>query len=350
MVQGARRVQYHEDGSRSVRFANREYVERMVERNNRQILERNYIYRDTVLNRRIEVRRDFDDRPCRFWPEPLWFYQTPLGADAIDYSFFGPTYSSPYDPIWGWDYWSTYLWPAYGWWNYYSGWYWRPWGDRHHGYYRPSYAVADFVIASMLETAWEARIEAAEVAVQQQYEDQIIEAENEAQAAQLQAQEAQAEADAATAATEQAQAEAEQAQATAAPDSTVSDEDESQIADQVEQTSAQRENQTPVSSAFEDALNNDRYLFLVSSDVEESFDAGNGQSCKLLVGDILRKDTLIPGSGLVTMRVKVSQPGGCKAGTLVTLTVPQLQEIYDDFQETMDIGVQQLADRNKVTR
>ena len=114
-------------------------------------------------------------------------------------------------------------------------------------------------------------------------------------------------------------------------------------------TANDRETQTPVATAFETALANDGYLYIVSKQLDQSFDAGDGVSCQLQIGDILQKDTLIAETGLVTLKVKVSQPGDCKAGTLVTLTVQQLQEIYDDFQQSMDTGAQSLASDNQPT-
>ena len=345
-VFGATRATYHDDGSRTVVMGHRQFNERLEDHDNRQVLIRDYKFRSSVVNRDFEFRRQYHSDECHEWREPMWFYATDLALGTLNYEFFGPRWNNPYRQTWGWDDWNSRQWNGYGWYQYYSTSYWKPWGYRHHDYYRPSYAIVDYVLAETYELAWEARLEAAREAAREEYEERIAAAENDAETAALQAQADAAAAQAAAAEAQAAQAEAQAAANAASGATAVSDEDQAQLANQVEQVSNDRTNQTPVNTAFETALGNDAFLFLVSSQPEGTFDNGEG-ACILHIGDVLQKDSMVEGSGLVSMKVKVAQPSSCRAGTIVTMTVPQLQSIYDAFQEQMDTGAQQLADGNQ---
>ena len=207
--------------------------------------------------------------------------------------------------------------------------------------------VAYISAARTYAAAWEQRLEAAREAARQQYEDRILEAENEAEIAALRAQQDAAVAQAAAEEARRAEAEAQAAAAQASGVTSVGDDDQDQLADQVQQVADDRSNQTPVNTAFERAIQSDNYLYLVSSSPEGTFDGGDAGPCKLHAGDILRKDTMIPDTGIVTLKVKVSQPSSCRAGTLVTMTVAQLEAIYNAFQESMDDAGQELANANQ---
>jgi len=331
-----------------------------VNRGHGREMKRDFRSRSSVLNREMRASRYYRAYTSRYWRnEPLWFYSPSLTLGALGYGFFGHYWNNPYSHLWGWDYWNS-IYPSMGgytWWHYYSSWYWKPWGYRRPSYYRPSYDLVDYILASIYESAWEARLEERREAARQQYEDDILAAQAAEDQAQADALQAQADAAAEQAAQDEIQrAEAEAlAQAQSNPGTpALSEEDQSQLAEQVEQISEEREKSnvsTPLNTGFENALGNKKSLYLVSFDPEGSFDgrdvSGNSP-CQLHIGDILeREDDLIEGTGLATLRVKVGQPSSCQTGTLVTMTIPQLQDIYNSFQETMDAGAQELANKNQ---
>jgi hypothetical protein len=312
------------------------------------MLVRNYSFRSPVSRLQMNINRNYFPAASRVWRAPLWFYQSNLSLGALRPDFLSSRCNQPYRPTWGWSTWNSQAGNTFGWWSYYSSWFWKPWSYRHPDtYYRPSYAVVDYILASTFETAWDARIDAAQEEVRQRYEDQILGAQTEQEAADLRAQ---SEAAAAQAAEEEARRAQEEAIAKGGTDTStppaLSESDQEQLATQVETIADERSQGTPVSAAFEAALNNPAYLYLVSAEPDSTFDSAQGP-CKLHIGDVLQQDNRMDGTGLVTMRVKVAQPTSCRTGSLITMSIPQLQEFYNAFQESMDAGAQELADSNQ---
>ena len=349
------RTTFHEDGSRTIKMGRGQFRERVELRNDRHFLVRNFQGRNSVLGRDYQRNYQYSVGRSPHWNKTLWFYEPGLSLGRLNYGFLSSNYSRHYNPIWSYEYWNNRSWKHYGWWQHYSSFYWKPWGYRHHGYYRPSFAVVDYILARTAEEAWGCRLAERREAVRQQYEDQMMDADPQDVPALEQEQEQamqQAEQDE----IQQAQQEAND-QASGAPtdpngesgQTAVSEDDQSQFASQVEQIAKDRQEQTPVSTAFENALQNDKFLYLVNAKPEGTYDSGDGNTCELQPGNILIKDSLIPETGIVTLKVKVGVPRSCKAGTLVTMTIPQLQGIFNAFQGSMDDGAQELADKNQPT-
>ncbi len=350
---GGTKINYHADGSRTVQRGNQTFNEKIVIRNNQSIVVRNYSYHSSLINGNLSFNRSYGSFGCQYWHSPLRFYESSLVFGAFEFALFGGGYGNPYNPIWGYNYWNNNPWPSYGWYHHYSGWYWRPYGYWARNYYRPSYALVDWIIASNLEVAWESRLEAAREAARQANADRVSAAESEEEAQQIRAQVDAEAAQAAQAASDSARAAAETAQAAAdvsnqASGSTaVNQEVQDQLASQVEQVTQDRQNSTPMNTGFEAALKDDRYVFLVSSNSGKTYDNGSNGSCILEVGDMIQREQMIGNSGLVSLKVKVSQLDSCKAGSTITMTVEDLSEIYNAFHENLDTGAKQLADKNQ---
>ena len=353
-VHGGTRITHFNDGSRSVVSGNQSYRESFRIVNNQQMMMRNYSYGTHLLNypHSLLFEGRFGRFGCGYWRGPLWFYSTGLALGGLNYGFFGAGWGSPYQPIWGYNYWNAYPWGSYGWYQYYSGWYWRPYGYWAASY-RPSYALVDWILALNLEYAWSERIAAAREAARQDNENRAAEAESEVEAAfilsQADAEMNQAATNAETdgrAASDAAQA-AANAAGNASQATQVDRVTQDQLASQVEQVARERQDATPINTAFENALRDDKHLYLVNASSDKQYDQGNGSVCGLQIGDILQRDQLMGDSGLVSLRVKVSQPGSCPSGGTITMTTEDLANIYNSFQQQMDLGAQQLANKNQ---
>lgn len=89
------------------------------------------------------------------------------------------------------------------------------------------------------------------------------------------------------------------------------------------------------------ALDPARRTFVVSSDLAVS---GDGQECQLTEGDVITRITDTPDDdNKVTVSVSSSKKTDCAAGKQVGVTVDDLQEMHNHFQEQLDNGMKELA-------
>jgi hypothetical protein len=97
------------------------------------------------------------------------------------------------------------------------------------------------------------------------------------------------------------------------------------------------DNQTP------GALDPAHRVFIVSSVLSEQ--ATDGQQCSLVPGDILTRVMDTPDANLkVTAMVTSSQRNDCGAGSMLAVSVEDLQEMRNDFVQKLDDGLQHLVD------
>lgn len=90
------------------------------------------------------------------------------------------------------------------------------------------------------------------------------------------------------------------------------------------------------------ALDPNQRLFVVSMDAD--VDAG-GQTCDISPGDVIMRtgDSLLP-ENKVGITILTSKPGNCPANLSATIDAELLQEMHNQFRETLDAGLQTLAD------
>jgi hypothetical protein len=84
-------------------------------------------------------------------------------------------------------------------------------------------------------------------------------------------------------------------------------------------------------------------LFIVSGVLNEP--TADGQQCSLVSGDILTRVMDTPDANMkVTALVTSSQRGDCASGSLLAVSVSDLQEMQNDFMQKMEDGLQRLAE------
>lgn len=89
------------------------------------------------------------------------------------------------------------------------------------------------------------------------------------------------------------------------------------------------------------ALDPARRTFVVASDLAVT---GDGQECQLTEGDVITRITDTPDDdNKVTVSVSSSKKADCAAGKQVGVTVDDLQEMHNHFQEQLDNGMKELA-------
>jgi hypothetical protein len=315
-LNGSRRIESTHNGARIVTTGrNSGYVQRAyVTRNGHS-----YVSRTVVVNNvtYTSVYRSYSYQGycCYYGYRPAYYY--------------GPAY-------YGWAY---NPWPApvyYGW-----GWGGAPWYGYYGGYFAPypvypsaAFWLTDYLIAASLQAAYQAQA-AANVAA----------ANNNA---------------AATAAANNAPAEQPQrdenggAPAASSGAVTLTPEVKAAIAEEVkaqlaaEQAAAKPApsgGQQPTSASEEvpPALDPARRTFVVSSDLAVS---GDGQECQLTAGDVITRLSDTPDEDKkVTVSVSASKKTDCSPGKQVAVSVDDLQEMHNHFQEQLDNGMKELASK-----
>jgi hypothetical protein len=198
-------------------------------------------------------------------------------------------------------------WRAHPWYGYYGG-YFTPAPV----YPTPSLWLTDFLLAENLKAAYEARAAAQEQAAQPPLAEPAGGGMT-PEVKQLIAQEVQAQL-----AEQQAAAQAQQAGQQPAATSTPA------VADEVPS-----------------ALSPKHRIFIVSSNLAVMAD---GQECALTPGDAISRVTDNPDeNNQVTASVLSSKQGDCAAGQQVAVSVQDLQDMYNSFQEQLDSGLKTLA-------
>jgi hypothetical protein len=294
------------DGSKVVSTGRHSgYVERSVVMNNRT-----YVQRTTVINQRIYTRT---------------FVANGFGRVAlVPPAFFAPGF-------YGWAY---YPWAApisFTW-----GWFGAPWyiGPRPYFVASPVYPSAalwltDYMIGETLATAYQLHHDA----------DGFDDASDDMSAD-------DSAADATDAGTSDGSSDRETVRADAT--TPISPELKAEIAEEVRQELANdnAEAVNPSQASFDTlpaALSTPNHVFVVSSDLDVT--TTDQQLCALQAGDTLQLMTpAASDSGLVELRVASSKRKDCPAGVLVSVSVPDLQEMQNSLQANVEAGLGTLRD------
>jgi hypothetical protein len=101
----------------------------------------------------------------------------------------------------------------------------------------------------------------------------------------------------------------------------------------------------PSGAQVPDALNPAERVFVVSSSLDVT--TASGQECGLTAGDVLMRLADTPDDNQnVTASVQSSKQADCAAGQTVAVSVQDLQEMHNHFQEQLDSGLKTLADNS----
>jgi hypothetical protein len=289
--------------------------------------------------------------PVVAWYDPFWY--TPGGVVIVH----------PFHYGWGWE--------SYGWYHSYYGPYWTAYDV----YPTPSYWVTDWMVAGYMQDHYEAQISVDQARADAQA------ARDEAARAQQAAQQAQDQAEIAEAKAAQAQAElqarnaeaklasAEQREAMAGkpnPNTIPIDKDTKEaLKNQIDQTIAEKKvlaeqaakGGNPVLPDVSKAFADPKHVYPVSKVVSVTSAKDSNPAGNLSEGDLLRvepgQDDKLKNAGendLVTMRVMTSkgEDGEVPAGTLVNVSVRDLQDFDSEFRAKVDAGLDE-ANKNKDT-
>jgi len=91
------------------------------------------------------------------------------------------------------------------------------------------------------------------------------------------------------------------------------------------------------------ALDPARRTFVVASDLAVT---GDGQECQLTAGDVITRISDTPDDdNKVTVSVSSSKKADCTPGKQVAVSVDDLQEMHNHFQEQLDNGMKELANK-----
>jgi hypothetical protein len=304
-LHGTRTVVSTHNGARIVTTGHGGYVQRTyVTRGGRTFVSRTYYYHGVY---RVGVYRSFGWHGyCCYYGyyHPFWF-----GAGFYGWAW----HPWPAPVYWGWG------WGAAPWYGYY-GWYWNPYPV----YPSAAFWLTDYLIAANLQAAYAARAEAAASDAAPASDNQAASNGGAAGGGQvsLSPEVKQAIADEVKAQIAAAQAESQQQGGS------------SSGSGQAAPTSASNDTPPP-------ALDPAHRTFIVASDLDAVAD---GQECALTQGDVLTRLTDTPDQNQkVNVSVASSKKNDCAAGKTVLVSVDDLQEMHNHFQEQIDAGLKELA-------
>lgn len=259
------------------------------------------------------------------------------------YYWHGYTYYGYYHPYWyhpvfyGWAY---NPWPAPVYWGW--GWGGAPWYGFYGGYFAPypvypsaAFWLTDYLIAANLQAAYAAQQAAAANAAAADSgpnnppPDQQAQGGGDPQPSGSSQVTLSPEVKEAIAEEVKSQLAAQQAQA------------QQQGSSAPQQSASGAAQPAPTSGEVPPALNPARRTFVVDTDL--SVNSG-GQECQLTSGDVLTRLTDTPDSdGNVNASIQASKGQDCAAGKQITVSVNDLQEMQNHFDQQMDDGMKQLA-------
>jgi len=102
----------------------------------------------------------------------------------------------------------------------------------------------------------------------------------------------------------------------------------------------------PGGAQVPEALSPSQRVFVVASNLDVATPEG-GQECSLTAGDVLMRITDQPDFNQnVNASVQSSKKGDCPSGQTVAVSVQDLQEMHNHFQEQLDSGLKTLADNS----
>lgn len=284
--------------------------------------------------------------PVVAWYDPYWY--TPAGVVVVH----------PFHYSWGWE--------SHGWYHSYYGPYWTAYDV----YPTPSYWVTDWMVADYMQDRYEAQVSVAQAQAEAQAaRDEAAKAQAAAQAAQDQAEIAEAKAAQAQAELRAKNAEAKLAAAQRQqdlagkpnPNATPIDKDTKEaLKSQIDQTILEKKTlaeqaqkgQEPTLPDVSKALADPKHIYPVSKVVSVTSAKDSSPAGTLSEGDLLK---LEPGqedklkslgeNDLITMRVMTSKgdDGEVTAGTLVNISVHDLQDFDNEFRAKVDAGMDEAS-------
>ena len=217
-----------------------------------------------------------------------------------------------------------------------GGWGWGPWYGYYGGYFAPysvypsaAFWLTDYVIAANLQAAYEARADANAAYDREQanYGDGGGQAANNGPV---------------TLTPEVKQAIAEEVRAQLSADQQQSSGGQGSSYDG-EARDGQAQAPQPADDQVPPALDPARRTFVVSNDITV---VSNGQECDLTAGDVITRLTDTPDANQrVNASVQASKKGDCGAGQQVAVSVEDLQDMRNRFQEQVDNGMKDLAQK-----
>ena len=320
----------------------------------------------TIVNNRTIVR-NYDRARFGFVYHPVYVVNSPVFVSWYDPYWYGPSgvwIHHPFHYSWGWN--------DYGWYRCHR-YYW----NTYEVYPTPAYWVTDWMIASYVADRYAASVDVAQAREEAQLAREDAErareaaqrAREDAEIAEAKAAEREAEARLARAESLRAKAEAEEARTksgSAQPSSNarpVDTETKEALRNQVEQAVAEKKEfaaQTakggnPVPPDISKALTDPKHIYPVSSSISVISAADQSPAGVLTEGDLLKlepgQDAVLKDANentFVIMRVMSSkgEEGEAKAGTLVSVTLKNLQDFDSEFRAKLDLGLAE-ADKNK---
>jgi len=121
-----------------------------------------------------------------------------------------------------------------------------------------------------------------------------------------------------------------------------------EIRAQVEDAVRAHERKEP--QALADVLKRPNHLFVVSDDIS-TINKDSGVACSLTGGDIIRLVEVNAEVGLATLQVVTAKKDSCPAGAKVEISLADLQEFQNQFNETLEEGMEKMkaevADKQK---
>jgi hypothetical protein len=311
--------------------------------------------------------RNYDRGRYGFAYRPVYVVSSPVFVSWYDpywYSPSGVVIVHPFHYSWGWD--------NYGWYRCHHH-YWATYDV----YPAPAYWVTDWMIAGYVADRY-----AASVSVEQAREEARVAQEDAARAraaadraredaeiAEAKAAQREAEARAAKAEARIAKAQAEEERAKnlagqPSPNATpIDSKTKEDLRKQIEQAVAEKKEfaeQTakggnPVPPDLSRALQDPKHIYPVSSAINVISASDQNSAGTLTEGDLLRlepgQETMLKNADentLVSMRVITSkgEEGEAKAGSVVSISLKQLQDFDSEFRAKLDLGLAE-ADKNK---
>lgn len=211
-------------------------------------------------------------------------------------------------------------WGGSPWWGYYGGW-WNPYP----AYAGPAFWLTDWMIASELQSAYASQYNTAAAADQAPYPPSQGGATYSDNGPNAQV--------------------------------TLSPEVKDAIAEEVKAQLAAQEQAAPTQGGVTDqgaanntddnqvppALDPARRTFVVDNSISVT---SNGQECQLTGGDVITRLTDTPdGDGNVNASVSASKKGECGSGQTIAVSVDDLMEMHNHFEEQLNNGLKQLAEK-----
>ncbi len=126
-------------------------------------------------------------------------------------------------------------------------------------------------------------------------------------------------------------------------DAIISEAEKDQIRWQIQEEINRNQVDGQLAYSLVEKLNDPDYIFIVSSEMTALPEGSYDQGCTLDEGDLL-KAISSPTSGVhfARMQVITSKEGNCPAGSVVAISLEDLQQFQNDFSEAIEFGLERL--------